>query len=100
IRDFHVTGVQTCALPISPIADRFHVTTSQSDRATTVDELARIARSVAPRGAVIEYLVFEEAVEAARAWAADGPSRAVLITGSIRSEERRVGKERRALWTA
>src|SRR5690606_40749387 len=26
IRDFHVTGVQTCALPISMIvADRFHV---------------------------------------------------------------------------
>ena len=68
---------------LAPIADRFHVTTSQSDRATPVDELARIARSVAPRGAVVEYPVFEEAVEAARAWAADGPSRAVLITGSI-----------------
>ncbi|WP_395638507.1 bifunctional folylpolyglutamate synthase/dihydrofolate synthase [Pseudolysinimonas sp.] len=68
---------------LAPVADRFHVTTSQSDRATPVDDLADIARSVAAEDAVIPFEDFAEAVETARAWAADGPSRAVLITGSI-----------------
>ena len=68
---------------LAPIATRFHVTRSQSDRATPVDVLADIARSVASADAVLPFEDFDEAVESARAWASDGPSRAVLITGSI-----------------
>jgi dihydrofolate synthase/folylpolyglutamate synthase len=68
---------------LAPIATRFHVTRSQSDRATPVDELAQIARSVAPVDAVLTFDDFEHAVEDARAWAAAASGRAVLITGSI-----------------
>ncbi len=66
-----------------PVTEQFYVTRSHSDRATPVDELAEIALSVAHEDAVYQYDVFEDAVEAARSWAAEGPSRAVLITGSI-----------------
>jgi len=68
---------------LAPIAERFHVTRSQSDRAMEVDELAQIALSVSHEDAVSPYDEFEDAVEAAREWALQGPSRAVLITGSI-----------------
>lgn len=68
---------------LAPIATRFHVTRSQSDRATPVDDLAEIARDVAPADSVLTFEDFEHAVEAAREWASQAPSRAVLITGSI-----------------
>lgn len=68
---------------LAPIATRFHVTRSQSDRATPVEELAEIARTVAPADAVLTFDDFESAVGAAREWAAATSRRAVLITGSI-----------------
>jgi dihydrofolate synthase/folylpolyglutamate synthase len=68
---------------LAPIATRFHVTRSQSDRATPVDELAGVALTVAPEESVLQFEDLGEAVGAAREWAAEGPSRAVLITGSI-----------------
>jgi dihydrofolate synthase/folylpolyglutamate synthase len=68
---------------LAPIATRFHVTRSQSDRATPVEDLAEIARTVAPAEAVLTFDDFESAVEAAREWAATTSGRAVLITGSI-----------------
>jgi dihydrofolate synthase/folylpolyglutamate synthase len=68
---------------LAPVATRFHVTRSQSDRATPVDELAAIALTVAPEESVLRFEDLGEAVGAAREWAAEAPSRAVLITGSI-----------------
>jgi dihydrofolate synthase/folylpolyglutamate synthase len=68
---------------LAPIATRFHVTRSQSDRATPVDELAGVALTVAPSESVLQFEDLAEAVGAAREWAAEAPSRAVLITGSI-----------------
>jgi dihydrofolate synthase/folylpolyglutamate synthase len=68
---------------LAPIASRFHVTRSHSDRATPVDELADVALTVAPEESVLRFDELSEAVDVARAWAAAGPSRAVLITGSI-----------------
>ncbi|MGB3910721.1 MAG: folylpolyglutamate synthase/dihydrofolate synthase family protein [Pseudolysinimonas sp.] len=68
---------------LAPIASRFHVTRSQSDRATPVDELAAVALTVAPDESVLRFEDLGEAVGAAREWAAEAPSRAVLITGSI-----------------
>jgi dihydrofolate synthase/folylpolyglutamate synthase len=68
---------------LAPVATRFHVTRSQSDRATPVDELAAIALTVAPEESVLRFEDLGEAVGAAREWAAEASSRAVLITGSI-----------------
>ncbi|WP_309709671.1 folylpolyglutamate synthase/dihydrofolate synthase family protein [Pseudolysinimonas sp.] len=68
---------------LSPIADRFHVTRSQSERATPVDELVEVALTVAPQESVLRFDDLDEAVGAAREWAAAGSNRAVLITGSI-----------------
>jgi dihydrofolate synthase/folylpolyglutamate synthase len=68
---------------LGSIASRFHVTRSQSDRATPVDDLAEVALTVAPEESVLRFDDLPEAVTAAREWATAGPSRAVLITGSI-----------------
>lgn len=68
---------------LAPIASRFYVTRSHSDRATPVEELAAVAHTVAPEESVLQVDDFAEAVDAAREWAAGAPSRAVLITGSI-----------------
>jgi dihydrofolate synthase/folylpolyglutamate synthase len=66
---------------LAPIATRFYVTQSQSDRAIPAAELATIA-SVRSE-AVTEYDSFETAVQDARTWAEDAPRRAVVVTGSI-----------------
>src|SRR5690606_39601798 len=63
IRDFHVTGVQTCALPISLIASII----ANFLRRTPTTNVACCSPPNAPE--------------------------------SIRSEERRVGKERRSRWS-
>src|SRR5690348_18371510 len=72
IRDGRVTGVQTCALPISTAV-------VAGDETLTYEELNaranRLARLLVDRGA--------------------GPERVV----AIRSEERRVGKECRSRWS-
>jgi dihydrofolate synthase/folylpolyglutamate synthase len=68
---------------LAPIASSFYVTRSQSDRATPVDELAVVAHTVAPEESVQQFEDLGEAVAAAREWAGEAPSRAVLITGSI-----------------
>src|SRR5438046_9524274 len=70
IRDWSVTGVQTCALPISSVHDRESVAAFHhgTDKAA---ELLTTARALAPD--LLEQLV-------------------------LRSEERRVGKECRTRW--
>src|SRR5207253_4719134 len=81
IRDGHVTGVQTCALPISPqptIPTRAGVFTrpprasARARRASAVRHRARVRRSRPARRAA---------------------------TRRRRSEERRVGKECRSRWS-
>lgn len=68
---------------IAPIADQFYVTRSSSERAIPAEELGEIVAGIAPAETVTTFDDFDEAAESARAWAADGPNRAVLITGSI-----------------
>ncbi len=68
---------------LAPIATRFFVTRSQSERATPVEDLAEIALTVAPADSVATFDDFEAGVVTAREWAAAGAGRAVLITGSI-----------------
>src|SRR5690606_41034720 len=76
IRDFHVTGVQTCALPIS----------SGPCRANALDVLHDASESIlddALRTVLAGEPVIERELDA--------------FLSRIRSEERRVGKECRAL---
>src|SRR5690606_24044033 len=40
IRDFHVTGVQTCALPIYPLCDELHVVDTMHERKAMMGERA------------------------------------------------------------
>lgn len=68
---------------LAPVATRFHVTRSQSDRAIPVHDLVDIVSAVAGEDATFEFEDFTSAIEGAREWAASGPSRAVLVTGSI-----------------
>jgi dihydrofolate synthase / folylpolyglutamate synthase len=68
---------------LAPVATRFHVTRSQSDRAIPVHDLVDIVRSVAGDDATLEFDDFASAIEGAREWAAEAPKRAVLVTGSI-----------------
>src|SRR5256884_4510624 len=85
IRDVAVTGVQTCALPISVI-----------DTATN-----KITRKIFTRGP--EYLNFPANTTGAAPTAVTiNPANTTLYAvnaGSNRSEERRVGKECRSRWS-
>jgi len=66
---------------LAPVATRFYVTQSESERAIDADDLAYIAREHTEEVYVDESP--EAALEAAREWANDGANRAVLVTGSI-----------------
>jgi dihydrofolate synthase/folylpolyglutamate synthase len=68
---------------LEPVAERFHVTHSESDRAIPTAELARIVVETTQKDATHQYDSFERAIEAARDWANEAPRRAVVVTGSI-----------------
>jgi dihydrofolate synthase/folylpolyglutamate synthase len=80
LSDKDATGI---ILALSPIATRFLVTASTSDRAIPAEELAELVRELAPDGEIDDYDSLEAAVEDARVWAEQAPRRAVLVTGSI-----------------
>src|SRR5256885_3396209 len=83
IRDYKVTGVQTCALPISP-APRLRAASRVWSGCYRRSALAA-ARSSRPT----------------RCWLVDTRARAVekWRPAPLRSEERRVGKECRSRWS-
>ncbi len=68
---------------LAPVAERFHVTQSQSERAIPYEQLAELVLEVTHEDATYQYASFEHAVQDARLWANDGPRRAVVVTGSI-----------------
>src|SRR5690606_39776569 len=78
IRDFHVTGVQTCALPICVLA--------QGGRVGALLP-ARVAQAEGQRGQDADLAVREARLEEAAA------GRELRVVEQVRSEERRVGKE-------
>src|SRR5256885_7310805 len=82
IRDYKVTGVQTCALPISPI-----ITFTCSRRPALMS--ASIVRFMAGMVVVIS-------AEMPTMFALCSPT---AFTNTSRSEERRVGKECRSRWS-
>src|SRR5207302_6607470 len=97
IRDFHVTGVQTCALPISRDEAREaarHVRAAKPHAAY----LAATAPPV-PRGPPAARSADRDGISrTACARQAAGPPSEALAIRSSRSEERRVGKESRCGW--
>src|SRR5207302_8017694 len=95
IRDFHVTGVQTCALPISvPMLPRHHHERQHRHR-----HWLQPHDVAADIGKILWGRRFELT---GRADLVRRISRKHLVDGGRvveeRSEERRVGKERRARW--
>src|SRR5690606_40925738 len=95
IRDFHVTGVQTCALPISPVGPRPSPTTATSSRASRAARLAStwFRRCALPRVSTEERI---GRFSPQRERPSQPYSPTALVT---RSEERRVGKDWRSLRT-
>src|SRR5690606_40788066 len=94
IRDFHVTGVQTCALPIScpqdhapdhgPAPKAHFRANRHADRRPRCED---------PAGEDVQGLLALAAPHDGHAGAADRGA-------ALRSEERRVGKEWRSRWSA
>jgi dihydrofolate synthase/folylpolyglutamate synthase len=68
---------------ISPVATRFYVTQSGSDRAVDHEDLAPIVREITGSDATFETESVAEALVAARTWAGESERRGVLVTGSI-----------------
>src|SRR5206468_6131221 len=90
IRDLIVTGVQTCALPISPICKPGYEMTPHRLPAEMA-EFSRIGCASAPTSSVQARLTPHFHFPAK-------PTRTAMGSGTpwIRSEERRVGKEGRS----
>ncbi|TXK19719.1 folylpolyglutamate synthase/dihydrofolate synthase family protein [Homoserinibacter sp. GY 40078] len=68
---------------LAALAARVDVTQSSSERAIPADELAELVRMDVAPDLVATHADAEEAMQAARAWAAESPRRAVVVTGSI-----------------
>src|SRR3989449_10958643 len=88
IRDVAVTGVQTCALPIT------NARLSPDDRASLRLRLVRARIAAGELDRADTELARDSSVEALalQGWIA-------LYRGRLRSEERRVGKECRSRWS-
>src|SRR5690606_40499353 len=83
IRDFHVTGVQTCALPISPLWSAVVYAMTFLPALFGGVGLSQLADRLPRRTLLVSCLLVQ----------------AVLVgIMAIRSEERRVGKECRYRW--
>src|SRR5690606_40675634 len=98
IRDFHVTGVQTCALPISflyknaPMGDEGYLTQMRSkivNRAylNSIGKKLHLIKFIRSKTKISNFgdNIYGNLLEA--------------LIGAIRSEERRVGKECRYRWS-
>ncbi|MGL4339967.1 MAG: bifunctional folylpolyglutamate synthase/dihydrofolate synthase [Rhodoglobus sp.] len=68
---------------LAGVTQRWFVTQSHSERATAHDELAVLVHDYAHHDAVSHCPRVEQAIRDARAWAAEAPRRAVIVTGSI-----------------
>jgi dihydrofolate synthase/folylpolyglutamate synthase len=79
LRDKDAKGIVDA---FAPLASRIFVTQSHSERAAPFEELAEHIESWTHE-AVSSYDELPDAIEAARAWAAEQPRRAVIVTGSI-----------------
>src|SRR5207302_5165309 len=92
IRDFHVTGVQTCALPISTATNSKDPVFEDASIQPGV-HINAMGSNVATRRELPADLVRRASVIAV-----DSLEQARIEAGDLRSEERRVGKEGRTRW--
>src|SRR5690606_39837861 len=92
IRDFHVTGVQTCALPICEVAA---IAAASDDPAAKVRQIVRAhIRSVIENTSIAAAVIFESR---ALLDVPDARDRVAARRDELeRSEERRVGKDGRS----
>src|SRR5207248_7937259 len=91
IRDRTVTGVQTCALPIS---DVYLAQSAEAWRVPAIAELPVIEVAPAVKAPSDPFLPYARDDRLARPWAIPGtPGLEHRVGGLERSEERRVGKE-------
>lgn len=66
---------------LAAVPGHLFVTAPESERARDADSLADIVEAAGRRASV--HLDLRDAADAARAWASDAPSRAVVIVGSV-----------------
>src|SRR5690606_41078507 len=98
IRDFHVTGVQTCALPILAASRGDRIRKAREMRGETRDQVAA-ATGVYPK--TIARIERGEVTNSPKATILEdylGITPRLAATEPPRSEERRVGKEGRSRW--
>jgi len=80
LEDKDERGIIEALLPVATI---FVATESDSDRAISADDLYETVREIAGEDSATTEPTLQAAVDAARAWAAKAPKRAVVVTGSI-----------------
>jgi dihydrofolate synthase/folylpolyglutamate synthase len=68
---------------LAPIATKFQVTQSSSERAIPAERLEELVAELTESGVSHEFGDLESAIVEARTWASAAPRRAVLVTGSI-----------------
>src|SRR5205807_5442410 len=85
IRDYKVTGVQTCALPISFLIFYEAFRRLQNPQQIHASVMIGVAAAGVVMNGVIAVLLYRT-------------SQDVNIRSALRSEERRVGKEGRSRW--
>src|SRR5690606_41149909 len=100
IRDFHVTGVQTCALPISQQESAsIRVGTEKVDQLINmVGELVITQAMIEQRVDSLDPMLHERLLSSVAQLARN--TRDLQEAVMSRSEERRVGKEGRSRWSA
>src|SRR5690606_3859039 len=84
IRDFHVTGVQTCALPISTEDDFYAEYLSLDIAAAVVDSLDDAIAHIRKYGSRHTDAIVTRSLEAARRFAALVDSAAIAVNASTR----------------
>src|SRR5690606_39992824 len=99
IRHFHVTGVQTCALPIFPIVGKAHIAYISNGSVVGLSKMNRIVDYYAKRPQVQERLTMQIVKELQEVLNTKDVA-CVIDAKHLRSEERRVGEECRCQWLA
>src|SRR5690606_40144574 len=88
IRDFHVTGVQTCALPISPARP-----TPVLLAGGVASAVQGLLRNELPTAGTVHAVMRINALHTGEMAIGHGERGACGLNFELRSEERRVGKE-------
>src|SRR5690606_40516558 len=98
IRDFHVTGVQTCALPIFPYLVAMLVALAVFRSSGALDSLANGVRALCERAGW--DTAFVDALPVALMKPFSGSGARAMLLDVMRSEGRRGGEEGGSQWAA